>query len=241
MVSMTEKIKFLIPADCYEGLIEHKSENDLPTHLPYPLWKYPDEWVKNYNPAKSSDWWDNGKKMSYRTCPSFVNMMKRTVVMPMPTEFVARLFEGDFSGKVASDLVIVNPENRHPNEQFGGLIPDNVFNLKFEFPYIMHARKQSLAITDAHLHSSNYEIEPWKPMTALLDVGNNFPILINTLWNSEHLQCIDECRIKVGTPMAYLTFPEARGKVEVEFAKIGNNYKNLFHRKLFDMKKRYLL
>ena len=238
---MTEKIKFLIEADKYDGLIEHKDEGDLPTYLPYPLWKYPDEWMKNYNGSKSAHWWEEGKAMSYKSCPSFVNTMKKTIVLPIPSDFVAKIVEGELSIKAASDLITLNPDNIHPNEQFGGLIPDNVFNLKFGLPYTMSVRRQTVALTDAHLHASNYEIQPWKCMTALLEIGNNFPCNINTLWNSDHLQCLDDHRILLGTPMAYLTFPEAKGKVDVEFVKVGNGYGNTFHRKIFEIKKRYLL
>lgn len=239
-ISSTETVEILVPEEYYEGCFEHPQDYDSPTHLPYPLWKYPDSWVTSKREKLESAWWEKQTEKSYRTCPSFVNVFKKTIVIPMMADFAIKVTGDGLEYKVASDIMSMSHDSNHPHEQFAGLIPNNMMNIKFCTPLALKmGRRQSVMITDSHLHSSNYVTKPWRPMTGLVGVEKNLPIIINTLWDIAHLSCLDKCIIELGTPLAYITLPEAKGKVDIKFVKVSNNYKDLFWKKTLNSVTRF--
>ena len=231
---MKSIVKIGVPAKVYDDLIEHPDIGSEKL-LPYPLWKYPPEWHTSAakNMRELGEFFKKGdaRRSSYIQCPSVSNIIKKSIV-------VSSLFDLKISSSGGKLLVDEDTkeltDKSHTKNQHEQLTGGRYENVKVALPYYMMAGKTQQLVLNLppELHESYYKTRMWTNF-GMFPYSRKMSMQTNTFWPVYEDY---EETIPAGTPLNYLTFPNLKSKVDVEYVRIADDYPTWawIHRKASD-------
>lgn len=212
-------IKIYGQALWYNSTIKTPVSDEAIEAIPYPLHEKVPDWCKNRSvTTKILDGIEHlrmgpGAAFEYKSCPVPHNMLMKTVVIPAPCDITYGMDKGSLSILGASEWSIAI--DGHPPNQLNGYAPGRT-SIKFRMPYrIFVPKKMNVMFTTPFLHNEHFS-QHFQTMQGLLSVSKSLTANINTLIDESSLVPERMYTVEAGTPLAYLIFPEYKGKVEVE-------------------------
>lgn len=227
----TTKVKIAIRSpELYETYFNNPQVDAARELHPKPLWKCKDEWwngpARKPNYTGEASWKNNTMLQSptFVACPSTRNWVEKTIVVPLTVDLeVTKTPSGvEFARNGHPHFLYVT---HHSPEEYA-MYTKKYTNVKFGLPYDI-LTKELILEGPPHLHKHYFHL-PFRTAHGLIQCPGVFSCMVNTFWEDDYIyKKLDDEQSSIflpaGTPLAYITFPNIKGKIDVEFVEAPNN------------------